>query len=161
MSQVTQAAELKMRSEVRDGMRIDWNVPIRMDDGVVMRADVFRPIADGKYPVILSYGIYAKGLSYQEGYPMQWEKMVNDHPEILEGSTNKYQNWETTDPERWVPHGYVVIRVDSRGAGCSEGFMEPILTAGNRRPLSLHRVGGHAAVEQRQGRHAGHLLLLL
>ena len=26
------------RSEVRDGMRIDWDVPIRMDDGLVLRA---------------------------------------------------------------------------------------------------------------------------
>src|SRR5664280_2402819 len=41
----------------------------------------------------------------------------------LEGSTNKYQNWEVTDPERWVPHGYAVIRVDSRGAGWSPGVM--------------------------------------
>ena len=56
---------------------------------------------------------------------MQWQKMIADHPEILEGSTNKYQNWEVTDPERWVPHGYVVIRVDSRGAGWSPGFMDP------------------------------------
>lgn len=56
-------------------------------------------------PVILTYGIYGKGLAYQDGYPMQWGKMVADYPEILEGSSNKYQNWETTDPERWVPHG--------------------------------------------------------
>ena len=125
MSQASQMPEVKMRSEVRDGMRIDWNAPITMDDGIVLRADIFRPIADGKYPVILTYGIYAKGLSYQEGYPMQWQKMVADHPEILEGSTNKYQNWEVTDPERWIPHGYVVIRIDSRGAGWSPGFMDP------------------------------------
>ena len=138
MSQVGQVPEIKMRSEVKDGMRIDWNVPIAMDDGVVMRADVFRPIADGQYPAILSYGIYAKGLSYQEGYPMQWEKMVGDHPDILEGSTNKYQNWETTDPERWVPHGYVVIRVDSRGAGCSRGLHGANVHARDRRPLPLH-----------------------
>src|SRR3989442_8911890 len=56
---------------------------------------------------------------------MQWQKMVEDHPEILEGSTNKYQNWEVTDPERWIPHGYAVVRVDSRGAGWSPGFMDP------------------------------------
>ena len=41
-------------------MRIDWDVPITMDDGLVLRADVFRPVKDGKYPVILSYGPYAK-----------------------------------------------------------------------------------------------------
>jgi len=116
--------EVKMRSEVRDGMRIMWHVPIEADDGLVLRADVYRPVEDGHYPVILTYGVYAKGLSFQEGYPMQWEKMVTDHPEILQGSTNKYQNWEVTDPERWVPQGYAVVRVDSRGAGWSPGFMD-------------------------------------
>ncbi len=35
------------KHEARDGMRIDWDAPIRMDDGVVLRADVFRPIAEG------------------------------------------------------------------------------------------------------------------
>ena len=113
------------KSEIKDGMRIEWNVPIPMDDGLVLRADIFRPPQAGQYPVILTYGIYAKGLSFQEGYPRQWEKMVSDHPEILQGSTNKYQNWEVTDPERWVPHGYAVVRVDSRGAGWSPGLMDP------------------------------------
>ena len=122
---MNQAPEVKTRTEIRDRMRITWHQPIGMDDGLVLRADVYRPIEDGRYPVILSYGVYAKGLAYQDGYPMQWEKMVADHPEILEGSTNKYQNWETTDPERWVPHGYAVVRVDSRGAGWSPGFMDP------------------------------------
>src|SRR5919202_549267 len=123
MSQVM--PEIPARTEVRDGMRITWQQPIPMDDGIVLRADVFAPIEAGSYPVILSYGIYAKGLAYQEGYPHQWRKMVEDHPEILEGSSNKYQNWEVTDPERWIPHGYVVVRVDSRGAGWSPGLMDP------------------------------------
>jgi predicted acyl esterase len=121
---MSQVPEVKMQSEVRDGMRIMWHVPIEMDDGLVLRADVYRPVDDGHYPVILTYGVYAKGLSFQEGYPLQWEKMVTDHPEILQGSTNKYQNWEVTDPERWLPHGYAVVRVDSRGAGWSPGFMD-------------------------------------
>jgi len=114
------------RSEICDGMRIEWHVPIAIDDGIVLRADVYRPIADGRYPVILSHGVYAKGLSYQEGYPMQWQKMVLDHPEILEGSSNKYQAWEVTDPERWVPHGYAIVRVDSRGSGWSPGYLDPL-----------------------------------
>ena len=33
------------RSEIRDGMRIDWDVPIAMDDALALRADVFRPVA--------------------------------------------------------------------------------------------------------------------
>lgn len=109
-------------------MRITWNAPIVMPDGITLRADVFRPVDESaRYPVIISHGLYAKGLSYQEGYSPQWEKMVQEHPEILDGSTNKYQCWEVTDPERWVPHGYAVVRVDSRGVGCSEGFLDPTL----------------------------------
>ena len=119
------AADPYERTEVRDGMRITWHQRITMEDGLVLRADVYRPVAEMRCPVILTYGIYAKGLSYQEGYPLQWGKMVEDHPEILTMSSNKYQNWETTDPECWVPHGYAVVRVDSRGAGWSPGFMDP------------------------------------
>jgi len=44
----------QQRSEVRDGMRIDWDVPITMDDRLVLRADVFRPVKDGKYPANFS-----------------------------------------------------------------------------------------------------------
>ena len=52
---------LTPRSEVRDGMRIDWDVPITMDDGLVLRADVYRPVQDGQYPVILTYGPLCEG----------------------------------------------------------------------------------------------------
>ena len=108
---------MEAKKEIRDGMRIDWDVAIPMDDGIVLRADIFRPTAEGRYPVILSYGPYAKGLAFQEGYKGLWDRLVKAAPEVLEGSSNKYQNWELFDPEKWVPHGYVLVRVDSRGAG--------------------------------------------
>ena len=114
----------RMKSEIRDGIIVDWDAPIPMDDGIVLRADVFRPLAAGKYPVILSYGPYAKGLAMQEGYKSQWLRIVGAAPEVLEGSSNKYQNWELFDPEKWVPHGYVLVRVDSRGAGRSPGYLD-------------------------------------
>ena len=115
---------LEERSEIRDGMHVDWNVPITMDDGLVLRADVFRPVKDGRYPVILTYGPYAKNLAFQDGYPSAWQRMVDKHPDVTAGSTNKYQNWEVVDPEKWVPHDYVCVRVDSRGTGCSPGFID-------------------------------------
>jgi predicted acyl esterase len=114
----------EMRSEVRDGMQIDWDVPIEMDDGLILRADVFRPTTEGRYPVLITYGPYAKGLSFQEGYVGAWEPMARKHPDVTAGSTNKYQNWEVVDPEKWVPHDYVIVRVDSRGCGCSPGFID-------------------------------------
>jgi uncharacterized protein len=112
------------RSEIRDGMRIDWDVPITMDDSLVLRADVFRPVEDGRYPVLLTYGPYAKGLAFQDGYPSAWQRMVQQHPDVAAGSSNLYQNWEVVDPEKWVPHGYACVRVDSRGAGCSPGYID-------------------------------------
>jgi hypothetical protein len=105
-------------------MRVDWDVPIAMDDGVVLRADVFRPDAEGRYPAILSYGPYAKGLAFQDGYPSAWQRMVAEHPDVAYGSSNRYQNWEVVDPEKWVPEGYACVRVDSRGAGRSPGFID-------------------------------------
>jgi predicted acyl esterase len=105
-------------------MQIDWDAPITMDDGVVLRADVFRPAEAGKYPVILSYGPYAKGLSFQEGYKGNWARLIKAAPEVLRGSSNKYQNWELVDPEKWVPDGYACVRVDSRGAGRSPGYLD-------------------------------------
>jgi len=119
-------ASIPTRSEIRDDMRIDWHMSIEMDDGNVLRADVYRPDDDETHPVILSHGLYAKGLSFQdEIYQMQWRKLVSKEPSILTGSTNKYQAWETVDPERWVLHGYVVVRVDSRGSGWSPGNLDP------------------------------------
>jgi uncharacterized protein len=115
---------MEHRSEIRDGMRIDWNAPITMDDGLVLRADVFRPMSDGKYPVILTYGPYAKGLAFQDGYPNQWQRMTEQHPDVAADSTNKYQNWEVVDPEKWTRDGYVCVRVDSRGCGCSPGYID-------------------------------------
>lgn len=116
---------MKPETVVKDGMKIDWDVPILMDDGIELRADVFRPIEEGSYPVILTYGPYGKGLQFQDAYPRQWKVMTEEHPDVEEGSTNKYQNWEAADPEKWVPHGYVCVRVDSRGAGRSPGYLNP------------------------------------
>ena len=108
-------------------MKIEWDAAIPMDDGVVLRADVFRPDSPadgGRHPVILSYGPYAKGLAFQEGYASNWNRLVEAAPEVLEGSSNRYQVWELVDPEKWVPDGYACVRVDSRGAGRSPGVID-------------------------------------
>jgi predicted acyl esterase len=110
------------REEVRGDLRVLWNVEVPTRDGTILRGDVFLPVSTDPVPVILSHGCYAKGISFQEGYSGQWARMVSDFPEIEEGSSGQYQCWEVTDPERWVQHGYAVVRVDSRGAGVSPGL---------------------------------------
>ena len=114
-----------VKSEVRDGMRIDWDIPIRMDDGAVLRADLFRPDDDKAYPVIFSCGAFGKGLAFQEGNKSAWDRMVAAFPEVTKGSTCKYQVWELVDPEKWVPDGYACLRVDARGSGRSPGYLDP------------------------------------
>jgi predicted acyl esterase len=111
-------------SEIRDGMRIDWDMPIRMDDGLVLRCDIYRPIKQGRYPVLMSYGPYGKWLHFDDLYHEQWQRMCEIRPDVPTGSTNKYQCWEVVDPEKWVPDGYACIRVDSRGAGRSPGVID-------------------------------------
>ncbi len=115
---------MNKKSEIRDGMRIDWDVPIEMDDGITLRCDVYRPINEGQYPVILTYGPYGKYLAFQDGYVSCWKRMAEEHPDVTAGSTNNYQNWEVCDPEKWIPNDYVCVRVDSRGCGRSPGYVE-------------------------------------
>lgn len=35
------------RVDTDDDITVDWDVPIETDDGIVLRADVFRPTAAG------------------------------------------------------------------------------------------------------------------
>jgi uncharacterized protein len=110
-------------SEVRDGMRIEWDAQIPVEGGY-LSADVFRPDDNDQHPVLLAASPYAKGLPFSQGYPEQWTSLINDHPEVMNGSSGAYQVWEYPDPERWVPYGYVCVRVDTRGTGASPGDVD-------------------------------------
>jgi uncharacterized protein len=105
-------------------VQIERDVEIAMDDGVALRADVFCPDGDGAVPVVMTLGPYGKGVRYQDGYKDQWEWLVGAHPDLLAGSSRGYLAWETVDPEIWVPWGYAVVRVDSRGSGRSPGYLD-------------------------------------
>ena len=100
------------------------DLPVAMDDGTVLRADVFRPQTNDSVPIIMTMGPYAKGARYQDHYKMMWDWLAAKHPDILPGSTRSYLTWETVDPEIWVSWDYAVIRVDSRGAGRSPGYLD-------------------------------------
>src|SRR5258708_35691781 len=116
--------EMEMTDIPPKGTAIDWDVPITMEDGTVLRADIFRPAKTGRFPVLLSFGPYGKGLLFQCGYATHWQMMIDEFPEVEEGSSNRYQVWELVDPEKWVPDDYICMRVDSRGAGTSQGALD-------------------------------------
>jgi uncharacterized protein len=88
----------------------DVDVPMR--DGARLKADVFRPDSDGRFPAILNLGPYQKDKLWIP-------------PENLEEKPNPLMNWETVNPEWWVPRGYAAVRIDGRGSGKSPGQCEP------------------------------------
>jgi predicted acyl esterase len=91
---------------------VEKDVDVPMRDGARLKADVFRPGDDGKFPAILNLGPYQKDKVWVP-------------PEALEEKPNPYMNWETVNPEWWVPRGYAAVRVDARGSGKSPGQCEP------------------------------------
>lgn len=103
---------------------IERDVPVKMDDGIDLRADVFRPNTGTPVPVIMTMGPYGKGVRCQDHYKHSWDFLTRAHPDLLSGSQHRWLTWETVDPEIWVPWGYAVVRVDSRGAGRSPGYLD-------------------------------------
>lgn len=113
-------------SEIRYELLYEKDVPIPVNDGLVLRANVFRPKAEGHFPVVMAAGCYGKDTHFADGFSVQWEKLLKIYPDLCaNGSTGQYLRWETVDPERWVPEGFVVIQVDSRGTGSSPGYLDP------------------------------------
>ena len=91
---------------------IEKDVDVPMRDGARLKADVFRPYGDGKFPAILNLGPYQKDKLW----------IV---PDTLGEAPNEWMNWETVNPQWWVPRGYAAVRVDGRGSGKSPGQCEP------------------------------------
>lgn len=107
-------------------LQVERDCWIPISDGARLCCNVYRPTESGRYPVLMAMGIYGKDVHFSHAYKAQWEVLTRLYPEIAaNGSTGKYITWENADPERWVPHGYVVIVVDSRGSGKSPGYLEP------------------------------------
>jgi len=105
-------------------MVVERDVAVPMRDGAVLRCNVFHPDAPGRYPVLMTLGPYGKDVHLSQFMPEAWEALRRRHPEILETSSCKHLVFETPDPEMWVPEGYVVVKVDSRGSGKSPGRLD-------------------------------------
>ncbi|HEY2526545.1 MAG TPA: CocE/NonD family hydrolase [Xanthobacteraceae bacterium] len=91
---------------------VDKDVDVPMRDGAQLKADVFRPDAPERFPAIVNLGPYQKDKPW----------LV---PDTLEEKPNEWMNWETINPQWWVPRGYAAVRVDGRGTGKSPGQCEP------------------------------------
>ena len=90
------------------GFVVEENIDIPMRDGTTLKANIFRPDAEGKFPIIMSMTAYMK----DRPWPV---------PSGHEAWPGKYQVWEVPNPERWAPWGYALVRIDTRGFGQSDG----------------------------------------
>ncbi|HEX7474975.1 MAG TPA: CocE/NonD family hydrolase [Dehalococcoidales bacterium] len=79
-----------------ESIKLEINVPMKMRDGIVLYADIYRPEKPGKYPAILTRLPYNKSIAFPTG--------------------SGYMN-----PQRFTRAGYAVVIQDVRGTGSSEG----------------------------------------
>jgi putative CocE/NonD family hydrolase len=83
---------------------IDYDVPVTMRDGVVLRADVYRPDGDGPWPVIVARTPYSK----------------TDHYEL-----------QFLEPLLAARRGFIAVVQDVRGRYASEGEFVPLVHEAN------------------------------
>ncbi len=110
-------------------MKFDYDVPVPMSDGIVLRANVFRPDDTATRPVIITMSPYGKDYDFKLSSAPQWQFLTGKYPTTLcAHSSCTHWVWETVDPEVWVPDGYAVVRVDARGSGRSQGVGDHLST---------------------------------
>lgn len=107
-------------------MIFEKDVAVRMSDGLSLRVNIFRPAGAGRYPVVMSHGIYGKDVHFSHAFKPQWEKLTKTYPDLARnGSSGRFLRWEVPDPERWVPNGFIIVVADTRGSGKSPGYLDP------------------------------------
>ncbi len=96
---VDEATHVRFPADVppRNDIRVDNRVPIRMRDGVTLYADVYRPVGEGRHPVIVSRTPYST-----ERFPTAYDAAVY-----------------------FAQRGYVYVYQDVRGRHESDGRWEP------------------------------------
>jgi len=92
-------------SQPEYGVIFEQDVPIRVRDGTVLRADVYRPDAPqgAEFPVLMSLSAYQKSLD---------RILPHEAP---------FTHVERPEPEWWTARGYILVFVDTRGTGTSPG----------------------------------------
>ncbi len=98
-------AQTENLSQPQYDVIFEQDVPIRVRDGTVLRADVYRPATedDETFPVLMSLSAYQKAL----------DRFLPHYP--------PFTHVERPEPEWWTARGYVLVFVDSRGTGTSPG----------------------------------------
>jgi predicted acyl esterase len=99
-------------SQPRYEVVVETDIEVPMRDGAVLRANLYRPRTRTRAPAILCLTAYQKDKVWLP-------------PDELEEKANPHFHWESPNPLFWVPRGYALLRIDTRGTGRSPGRPDP------------------------------------
>jgi len=98
--------EKKVGSQPIYQIKSEYDVYVKMRDGVRLCVDVYRPAAEGRFPALLGMSAFGKTIQVRH-----WDKSINA---------------EAGDPNYLVPRGYAHVVADVRGSCQSEGELHCI-----------------------------------
>jgi uncharacterized protein len=102
---MTQHAETAGARAAQYEMQVEKGITVTMRDGVKISLCVYRPKAEGRFPVLFAASPYQYEMDEVPAYPL-----------FL---------WRETGPVEWyVGQGYAYVHADVRGSGRSEGEFE-------------------------------------
>ncbi|KZL78150.1 X-Pro dipeptidyl-peptidase C-terminal non-catalytic domain-containing protein [Colletotrichum tofieldiae] len=101
-------------------IQVDHDVAITTRDGTTLYADVLRPSnTDEKAPALICWSPFGKKFNGL----MSLDYMTPWKLGIPSGTLSGLEKFEAPDPADWVPRGYAIVNVDTRGAFDSGGTM--------------------------------------
>jgi uncharacterized protein len=103
--QLIESAVNAVETSVARAIAVDFDVPARMRDGVVLRADVYRPAGDGLWPTLVIRTPYGKGVMSENA-------------------------WNGVSPTEAARRGFMLVIQDVRGRYASDGEWEPLRNEG-------------------------------
>jgi predicted acyl esterase len=131
---VSDAATHNAERRARRGIEKLSDVEVPLRDGASLLADVYRPVGDGRHPVILRLGIYGRAFGSgslcdddRRRASEEREDSWFEHgpPDDALPMRRFAENAVSANAFDWVPRGYVCVRVDGRGVGTVPGVIDP------------------------------------
>ena len=97
---------------------IEPDLAVPLPDGARLFVNLYRPTANGRYPVIMSVTPYGK-----DKLPDRVANFFMRLSGVKFGKLNcsRLTGFESPDPAYWVQQGYAVLQADVRGMHKSEG----------------------------------------
>lgn len=99
---------------------VEHDIAIKVRDGTTLYADILRPTApSAKVPAIICWSPFGKKFNGIASLGLMTPWNLGIPPGTLSG----LEKFEAPDPADWVPRGYAIVNVDTRGAFDSGGTM--------------------------------------